>query len=165
MKKGITALLVLTWMFLIGSFSAQTGTESGGLSTQVAEKVVDLEEQVTGQEYTPKEREQKVQAMQFPLRKLAHMSEYAALALLLVWHLGCYQRLSQQGKLTVRLLLAWGIAVFYASTDELHQRFVSGRSGQLTDVCIDAAGAFAGLLLFWLAAKLVHRVQNNKKHQ
>jgi VanZ family protein len=66
------------------------------------------------------------------LRKLAHMTEYAILALLLVRATGSY---------------AWAFAltVAYATTDEVHQLFVRGRHGSPIDVAIDAAGALIGL--------------------
>ncbi|UYJ41604.1 MAG: VanZ family protein [Lachnospiraceae bacterium] len=38
-------------------------------------------------------------------------------------------------------MFSWMIAVLYACTDEYHQLFVPGRSGQLRDVMIDAVGA------------------------
>lgn len=45
----------------------------------------------------------------------------------------------------------WLLAVLYAATDEIHQTFVPGRSGRVTDVLIDAAGAAVGVLVMaWL---------------
>jgi VanZ family protein len=66
------------------------------------------------------------------LRKLAHMTEYAILALLLRRALGS-------------ISWAFALAVAYACTDEFHQTFVRGRHGSPIDVGIDAVGAFAGL--------------------
>ena len=73
------------------------------------------------------------------LRKLAHMAEYAVLALLLLRATGSY---------------AWGfgLAVAYACTDEFHQTFVRGRHGSPVDVGIDAVGALVGLAL-WRRAR------------
>ena len=68
------------------------------------------------------------------LRKLAHATEYAILAALLLRALG-------------RELPALVLAVAYAATDELHQHFVRGRHSSPIDVAIDAAGAAIGLLL------------------
>jgi VanZ family protein len=74
------------------------------------------------------------------LRKLAHATEYAVLAVLLLRALGS-------------AVAAWGVAVAYAVTDEFHQRFVSGRVGAPRDVLIDAAGAAAGLLAWRAVAR------------
>ena len=43
--------------------------------------------------------------------------------------------------------IAVGICFLYACTDELHQLFSSGRSGQFDDVLLDSIGALLGILL------------------
>jgi VanZ family protein len=69
----------------------------------------------------------------YVLRKLAHATEYAILAVLLARATGSY---------------AWAFAltVAYAGSDEFHQTFVRGRHGSPIDVGIDAAGALVGLV-------------------
>ena len=42
------------------------------------------------------------------------------------------------------------ICFLYASSDEFHQLFVPGRSGQVTDIFIDMIGVVLGLLLVFL---------------
>ena len=82
----------------------------------------------------------------FLIRKLAHLTEYAILAVLL-WNA---LRLSAAGASMRRLC---GLAVLgstlYAASDEFHQSFVPGREATVRDVLIDTAGATAGL---WLLA-------------
>lgn len=176
-KRLLTGILVLGWMFLIGSFSAQNGGESGNLSAKAADKVVLVEEWVKGKPYPEAERWRKIRNMQFPLRKLAHMTEYACLALLLTWHLLTYPGL-RRGPFGRLLALAFGLAVLYAATDEFHQLFVPGRSGQLKDVCIDGAGALLGVLFCHVAAAVTGKrkalsagdgigisTEEDKKHQ
>jgi VanZ family protein len=68
------------------------------------------------------------------LRKLAHTTEYAILAVLLARATGSYS-------------WAFALTVAYAGTDEFHQTFVRGRHGSPVDVGIDAAGAFVGLAI------------------
>jgi VanZ family protein len=68
------------------------------------------------------------------LRKGAHVTEYAILALLLVRALG------REGP-----VLLLGLA--YAATDELHQHFVRGRHASPFDFAVDAFGLTLGLLL------------------
>ena len=68
------------------------------------------------------------------LRKCAHATEYAILALLLYRALG-------------RELPAFLIGFGYAITDEVHQAFVRGRHASPFDVSMDAAGLALGLLL------------------
>ena len=52
--------------------------------------------------------------------------------------------LSRKGK---RILAAAWTGILYAASDEFHQLFVPGRSGQITDVLIDSGGLLAGILL------------------
>jgi VanZ family protein len=68
------------------------------------------------------------------LRKAAHATEYAILALLLYRALG-------------RELPVFLIGFAYAVSDEIHQEFVRGRHASPFDVSMDAAGLAAGLLL------------------
>ena len=73
------------------------------------------------------------------LRKCAHASEYAVLALLL------YRALARE-------LPAFLIGFAYAVSDEVHQAFVGGRHPSPFDVAMDAAGLCLGLLLVQVAA-------------
>ena len=75
------------------------------------------------------------------LRKGAHMTEYAILAVLLRRAVGAD-------------LPAFALALVYAGTDELHQSFVRGRHGTPVDVVIDGVGAAIGLLAFLRARRL-----------
>ncbi len=68
------------------------------------------------------------------LRKLAHMTEYAILAALLLRALG-------------REAAALVLAAAYAVSDEVHQHFVAGRHASPLDVAIDAVGVAVGILL------------------
>ena len=44
---------------------------------------------------------------------------------------------------------AFVLSLLYAISDELHQTFVPGRSGRLTDVGFDSLGALLALGLVW----------------
>lgn len=76
--------------------------------------------------------------MSFPVRKGAHVTEYLCLYFAVLFAL---HRWDLRGK---RLFwTAFAMTVAYACTDEFHQLFVPGRSGQFTDVLVDSSGAFA----------------------
>jgi VanZ family protein len=51
--------------------------------------------------------------------------------------------------------LAWGLAVLYAISDEMHQSFVPGRTPAATDVLIDGMGA--ALALWWQGGRALQR--------
>ena len=84
------------------------------------------------------------------LKKGAHMTEYAILALLIRQALGPADAAGQ----LPRLALSWTLAVLYAATDELHQGFVAGRTATPVDVGIDAVGALVGLLTLLAAHRI-----------
>jgi VanZ family protein len=78
----------------------------------------------------------------YVLRKGAHMTEYAILAVLLV-------------RATGSLAWAFAFTVAYAASDEVHQLFVRGRHGSPVDVAIDSVGALIGLTL--LRSRMTNR--------
>ena len=53
--------------------------------------------------------------------------------------------------------LAISGSFFYACTDEFHQLFVNGRSGQLLDIFIDTLGAIFGVAILILLQKIIKR--------
>ncbi len=91
----------------------------------------------------------------FVIRKSAHLSEYAVLALLSLRA----ARLSLQPLLPGWSWRAAGVALAisasYAATDEFHQSFVPGRTASPGDVGIDTSGAVAALALAALRKKPV----------
>ena len=82
--------------------------------------------------------------LQYPVRKLAHMTEFGILSVLMFHAIKNYKFVDSIKK---RYLFAWLGAVAYAVTDEFHQLFVPGRSGNLFDVCVDATGVTIALCL------------------
>ena len=92
------------------------------------------------------------------VRKLAHVTEFALLTLAL------YHALRPSTKndwhLRSGLLSILGCAL-YAASDELHQLFVPGRNGSVSDWCIDMAGVILGISATYLWARWFP--QNNKR--
>lgn len=84
-------------------------------------------------------------AIHFYLRKAAHVTEYAILAVLAVRALRHSPRL-----LPVLPFAAWLFCTLYAATDEYHQAFVPGRTAKPADALIDSAGAAVGIALVTL---------------
>jgi VanZ family protein len=81
------------------------------------------------------------------LRKLAHITEYLILTFLL------YRAFKRSFDLSTSSLIFWPsvLSFLYAISDEIHQRFVPTRSGNLEDILIDAAG----IVLFYIILKNV----------
>lgn len=93
--------------------------------------------------------EQTVDAIVFGVRKCAHFTEYAVLALLF-WR-GMRRPVKNDPR-----PWSWPLAVaavlfvmLYATTDEIHQTFVPNRQGSVWDVLIDTVGGLSGILALW----------------
>lgn len=124
--------LLFAWMGIIFMFSADSN--SGDTSGGILEVIAGLLSGILGP-LGPEERD----ILHLLLRKTAHFTEYAVLALLWVGVLPPGPR---------RLLLAWGLATGYAVTDEIHQAFVPERGPSPFDVLVDATGAAVALAAF-----------------
>lgn len=74
----------------------------------------------------------------FAIFKTLHMIEYGLLYFFIFR--AFYSRLSDQISLRQKMKWAFFISLIYAFTDEIHQRFVPTRNGQLKDVLIDLIG-------------------------
>ena len=87
------------------------------------------------------------------VRKLAHFAEYCLEGMLLTLCLRVY---------TARFVrhISWPLlgGLLTAVTDETIQKYVSGRSSQLTDVWIDFAGIVAGLMVALVILLIVRAI-------
>ncbi len=90
--------------------------------------------------------EESIGRVQLGVRKTAHMTEYAVLALLMWRALRRPGRADRKPGRCNEMMLAFGLAVLFAVSDEIHQSFVPSREGRVLDVLIDALGALLGLL-------------------
>ena len=155
--RVITGGLLLLCMVMIFRFSAQPASESEQVSGGVAYRIVETWSHLTGTEYTQSEMEAYADRIDYPVRKLAHMTEYGILCLL-----ACAFVHGYSGNWKVCGISAVAVAALYAATDEIHQLFVPGRSGEVRDVMIDTAGAAAGILLALAGAALWQRWKNGR---
>ena|SRR3712207_4382209 len=88
-------------------------------------------------------------AVQLLVRKLAHVTEYALLASLLLRAL----RPAPGEAMLPRAVTALAVAGACAALDEFHQSFVASRTGSPRDVMIDVAGAVIGVAIYWFILK------------
>lgn len=151
-KKILIWLPAIVMAMIIFGFSKQDGEESSGLSYKAADIILTVCDKAGIIDCNENNRESMIEAVQFPIRKAAHMTEYAILGWIAFAFLGSC---GIQGKMHYIAVLGFNFC--YASTDEFHQLFIPGRSGQFTDVCIDTAGAAIGLLLLAILLKIGRR--------
>ena len=140
MKKkhiSISLLLLIILMIMIFCFSAQPGDESeltsSGFSL-MATKIIFKKYTA----YTPEVQKIILDGITHVVRKLAHFTEYAFMGFL--WYL--FLR-NKKGN----ILLSVMATACYAASDELHQKFVEGRSAQVSDVILDTCGGCFGVVV------------------
>jgi len=142
-KKIISTALLILWMGVIFGFSAQPAADSSQLSGAVRETVVKIVEKVFPSLLDEADKEQTDGGLLTALiRKTAHFSCYLVLGILAMFTLLSY------GVEKKRYLFALVFCILYAVSDEVHQVFVPGRAGRVTDVLIDTAGSAAGIYIF-----------------
>ena len=150
----LAAILLLALYMIIFDFSAQDAEQSGSLSMRISENAVRFLSSFAGRGWTRSFKKELAVYFEHPIRKLAHFSEYACMAVLtyLVWS----PWLKQRKKLYL-LVILW---VFVSGAcDEIHQSFVPGRYCSFADVCLDTAGGAFGLLMCLAAHWLRIRVR------
>ena len=144
----IFVLLTIVCMVLIFYFSSENAEESTDTSdsfTAIAISIFypDFDDRPLAQQ------EKITDTVTFAVRKCAHFTIYAALGFCCAMAMGRRKLISRKN------LAAQGISSLYACTDEVHQTFSDGRAGRFTDVLIDSAGAFTGILFAALAVYIV----------
>lgn len=77
------------------------------------------------------------------VRKMAHFTIYMILGILVTLLVREYN-ISFYKCLFISLL----VCLLYSISDEIHQLFVMGRSGEIKDVFIDTSGSFIGIFVF-----------------
>jgi VanZ family protein len=86
-----------------------------------------------------------IRSILFAVRKCAHVSEYAVLALLL------WRALRSGPALRMKMSMSFGAVLLacavLAASDEFHQSFVKSRTPSIRDVLLDVTGGLIGLLI------------------
>ena len=140
--KPLSFLPAIVMMYVIYSFSAQTGEVSGALSYEVSYQIVETKNEVLNENKSYDELAYSASSIEFYVRKAAHMTEYCLLAIAISFPLYVY------GVRGIWLILLAGvICVGFAGLDEYHQSFVANRGPSVRDVGIDSIGVTVGILL------------------
>ena len=142
-RKILTAfsfILTFALMCTIFYLSNQPAGESSALSDSVISKIFELIGVVIPVKV---------------IRKTAHASEFCLLAFL-------FSNSFTLLKKDKRHLISLVCTFIYACTDEIHQLFVEGRAGRVSDVLIDTAGAIIGIGVYFLILKIIHTVRRRK---
>ncbi len=144
-KKIIYVFLVLLCMIIIFLFSSKNSTISNGMSKKLINSGVVFYEKVFDKEV---DNNYIVNKFNYPIRKLAHYSIYFLLGIFVYNVIYCM-------KVKYKSIIAFLICFLYASLDEFHQLFVSGRTGQFRDIVIDTLGALTAIIILSLCYKKI----------
>lgn len=129
-------------MIIIFLLSNQKAQDSKQLSNSfITKTIINIYEMKHGKITEEKKVEIK-ENYSFIVRKTAHFTIYLVLGLLV--------SLVLIGKnLNIKQIIIYGVLICmaYAITDEIHQIFVSGRSGEIRDIIVDTCGSTVGILL------------------
>ena len=145
-KVIISIILVIIWMSIIFIFSNMNNRESNGHSKGIINSIV---EKFTGNSNNTI----LVNKLNKPFRKIMHFSVYLVLSILIIHTLNIYN-----SNIHHKYIIVIIICFLYSLTDEFHQTFISGRSGEIMDSIIDTVGSIVGVYLY----NIIKKNSNNK---
>ena len=138
-NKKFSLLLLIIWMILIfvmSSFNADISSNQSGIIVSFISKIFNINN---------------IELLSLIIRKFAHFLEYFILGILMLNVIINYNK---------KIYLSYIFSILYACLDEVHQLFVNGRSGQITDVLIDSTGIILGILLY----RIIRYKKKNDKY-
>lgn len=146
MKQIIKLLFIIAWMGIIFSFSS----DNASISTKKSDGIIiETVEFFLGRTLNDSEKEKWTNYLVVPVRKGAHLFLYFVLGILMI------NFLNNNHNITYKLIfLSIFLSFLYACSDEIHQLFVPGRSGELSDVLLDTFGSFIGILVY----RFIHNI-------
>ena len=165
--KIISTIFVLVWMITVFIFSSQDGTQSlntTGAFIQVIDSTLNnVESNNTNKTDTVNTQDNNnkkynySQELQTFVRKNAHYFLYTVGGIIL--SVFFYAFLKNNKKIYIFAILT---GMLYAMSDEIHQRFVEGRTSRITDVGIDTLGIITGTILFMIFVNILIKSRKKK---
>ncbi|HEX3021171.1 MAG TPA: VanZ family protein [Lachnospiraceae bacterium] len=141
-KVIVLILLSLATFLAISFFSSQQGYQSASTSTRFSKMIVEEWNRIFHLALSEENRNLLIGWVYEPVRKLAHITEYAILAVILYFLVSQFTR-----KRRTVILMTFLIIFFCASVDEIHQLFIPLRGAKFSDVMIDSLGGLVGISL------------------
>ncbi len=101
------------------------------------------------------------EGIEFYVRKMAHITEFAILSFLVSRAICNLKLWSNEYKYQCKWYIsAFVCSVLYAMSDEVHQLFIEGRAGTVRDVLIDSIGILIGIILYIIYSNKVVEWRN-----
>ena len=141
-----SVIMIIIWMVFIFGMSHFDGDRSWFITGEVltVTQLNALEEDASLDERMVKYDDDDQWLPMVFIRKSAHFLEFFVLAVLFMNLFGDAKNIRR------RMVLSFGLTVLYAISDEFHQLFIPGRSGNIKDILIDAIGACVGVWFYRL---------------
>lgn len=150
--RAVLFILLFGTFCIIFGFSGQNGTQSSSVSMKITKEITSNIESIQKQD--EKTKEKTLHKIEHIIRKLAHFSIYTLVGLILMLICKTY-KISDLRSFFTSLI----IGIIYASSDEIHQIFIPGRSAMITDVLIDSSGVLLGTLIILGIFKIFQKEQ------
>ncbi len=142
-RKIIYSILVVFWMSLIFFLSNQPAVDSTELSDGFISNTIGNVYKLFDKNISSEDLDIIKDKYSHVVRKMAHFTIYMILGTLVTLLVREYN-ISFYKCLFISLL----VCLLYSISDEIHQLFVMGRSGEIKDVLIDTSGSFMGIFVF-----------------
>jgi|GEM_PF-38127 len=136
MKRSYKYLLIAAWMLVIFILSSEGSDVSGGRSGVIVDAVKTVAVTVPND------------VLEFLTRKAAHIIAYFVLGVLVYSLVKTYKQ-----SIRKVISISVGFVALYAISDEFHQLFVPGRSGELRDVLIDTTAGALGITVTYFITR------------
>ena len=146
----ISILLVIIWMVSVFKLSSEVSEVSGNRSGGFISSII----RFFYNDISEDNLEKLTESLQPFVRKCAHFCLYAIGGFLIYNLVNCiFKKYNKNYSYIKCILTSTCIGVIYAITDEIHQLFVSGRSGEVRDVFIDSCGIILGVAMCYIIIK------------
>ena len=138
-------------------FSEQNGSashkESGKFASVLAEEITSASTKIS---FTEEEKKTVARALNYPLRKCAHLMIYFGLGFILYLSVVFIQTGKRK---PIFILICLFIIIAVASADEINQFYTEGRGSSIKDVFIDTAGGAAGIYFYYIITDFIGHVK------
>ena len=149
----ISIIFVLAWMVTVFMLSHQIAEDSSKTSSNFITVIIKLFNKDIEQE----QLETIMLKVETIVRKLAHFVLYTLGGMLITIMFINFKEYITKTKIASFLLGAT-----YAITDEIHQLFVPGRSGEIRDVLIDSTGILLVVFIIYLLMRIKGMFRSGK---
>ena len=146
LKRLLLILMIIIWASMVYALSNEEGEVSSGLSRRIVSIFV--------------KEERTIDIIEPYARKVAHFGEYFVGGILFLLLFKTYN-IDDIPILTYTSVMG----VWYALTDEWHQRMIVARKASIFDVFIDFLGCITGACIMLLIVKIKEHIRIKKREE